>query len=149
MMLAVGFGAIITNLSVKEIVARPRPFQSGVAEFYEWWQYVGAHSVSEYSFPSGHVTAAMASAVALCLGKRRWWVFLASVSYVALMMASRNYLMVHYPTDVIGGLFTGAVGGILAYLTVKLISKFLGNYGDKKACSFILNSDIRNIKNRD
>ena len=148
MMLAVGFGAIITNLSVKEIVARPRPFQSGVAEFYEWWQYVGAHSVSEYSFPSGHVTAAMASAVALCLGKRRWWVFLTSVSYVALMMASRNYLMVHYPTDVIGGLFTGAVGGILAYLTVKLISKFLETYGDKKACSFILNSDIRNIKNK-
>ena len=146
MMLAVGFGAIITNLSVKEIVARPRPFQSGVAEFYEWWQYVGAQSVSEYSFPSGHVTAAMASAVALCLNQKRWWVILASSSYVVLMMASRNYLMVHYPTDVIGGLFTGAFGGILAYLSVKLISKALEKHQDKKGCHFILNSDIRNIR---
>ena len=148
MMLAVGFGAIITNLTVKELVARPRPFQSGFAEFYEWWQYVGAHSVSEYSFPSGHVTAATASAVGLCLFVRKPWVIGSASLYVILMMASRNHLMVHYPTDVIGGLFTGATGGIIAYFSVKFISRILEKHESNKACCFILNSDIRNIKTK-
>jgi len=148
MMLAVGFGAIITNLTVKELVARPRPFQSGISEFCDWWNFVGAPSVSEFSFPSGHVTAAVASAVGLSLNIRKPWVICSASLYVIFMMASRNYLMVHYPTDVIGGLFTGAAGGILAYFSVKLLSRLLEKNYNKKFCAFIMNSDIRNIKNK-
>ena len=65
--LSILVGAVFTNLAIKNIVARPRPYASDVAAFKEWWTYVGAHLESEFSFPSGHTTAAMASMTALCI----------------------------------------------------------------------------------
>lgn len=55
---AVCCGALITNFWLKDFVARPRPLT--VEPFRTWWQAAGAYAESEYSFPSGHVTAAMA-----------------------------------------------------------------------------------------
>ncbi len=149
-MLAVGFGALITNVAVKNIVERPRPFaiESGVEQFRRWWEYVGSPSQGEFSFPSGHTTAAMAGAVGLCLGydkNRKWWIFLSSAIYVIIMGASRNYLMVHYPTDIIGGLISGAIGGALAYLLIYFLYKGLEGNRDIKACAFILDADIKNL----
>lgn len=142
---SVGFGALITNIAVKNIVARPRPYASEVAQFNEWWSFVGAHLESEFSFPSGHTTAAMAGAMGLCLGydkRHKWWIFAASAVYVILMGASRNYLMVHYPTDVIAGIISGAIGGALAYLLIHFLYKGLKGNRDVKFCSFILNWSI-------
>ena len=141
---SIGFGALITNITLKELIARPRPFQSGVEEFVAWWQYTGASEVSEYSFPSGHVTAAMASMTGLCLsvkGKWRWLIAPASV-YVIVMMMARNYLTVHYPTDVIAGVIVGAIGGVAAFFAVRGIFVILEKLSDKKFFSFVLNFDI-------
>ena len=74
---AVCCGALITNFWLKDFVARPRPLT--VEPFRTWWQAAGAYAESEYSFPSGHVTAAMAGVTALVLtGKKpaRYWAFL-------------------------------------------------------------------------
>ena len=147
-MLSVGIGALITNVAVKNIVARPRPYVSEIAQFSKWWNFVGAHIESEFSFPSGHTTAAMAGAMGLCLGydkNRKWWIFLTSAVYVLVMGASRNYLMVHYPSDIIGGIIAGAIGGAIAYLLIRFLYKGLEGNKDEKICAFILNADIRSI----
>ncbi len=142
---AIGFGALITNITLKELIARPRPFQSGVQDFKEWWEFAGSSQVSEYSFPSGHVTAAMASMTALCLSIKPKWIIAPASVYVIVMMAARNYLMVHYPTDVIGGLISGAVGAVAAFFAVKGIFILLEKSSDKKIAGFILRADITNL----
>ena len=76
---AIAIGALFTNIAIKNIVARPRPYASDIAAFKEWWTYAGAHLESEFSFPSGHTTAAMASMTALCIAAskkaRKWLIF--------------------------------------------------------------------------
>ncbi len=144
-LLAIGFGALITNVAVKNLVARPRPF---AMEYTEWWIYIGAPQQSEYSFPSGHTTAAMTGMVALCLGlekNRKWWVLLSAALYVIVMGATRNYLMVHYPSDILGGMIAGAIGGILGYLLASFLYKGLELNREKQACAFILDANIRNL----
>lgn len=147
---AVGFGALFTNIAIKNIVARPRPYASEVAAFGEWWSYVGAHLESEFSFPSGHTTAAMASMTALCIasGKPRKWLIAPAALYVILMGASRNYLMVHYPTDVIAALMVGALAAIIACLVINALWKLIEKHSDKRLFDFALNFDVRNIFKR-
>lgn len=152
---AVGFAALITNVTVKPMVARPRPYASGIADFVEWWEFVGAHKHSEFSFPSGHTTSAMAGALALCLclclfngkenNKKYRWVIIPSALYVILMGASRNYIMVHYPSDILGGIIAGAIGAIVAFLFINLIYKNFEKNKDNPVSKFMLNADVRNL----
>ena len=148
--LAIAVGALFTNICIKNIVARPRPYASDVAAFKEWWTYAGAHLESEFSFPSGHTTAAMASMTALGLsaGKARKWLIAPSVLFVLLMGAARNYLMVHYPTDVIAAFIVGGAAAVAAFFIVKAIWKALQKHSDKSFIFFILNFDIRSIFKR-
>ena len=148
---SVGLAALITNVTIKNLVARPRPYDSGVQEYLEWWEFVGGRGHHEYSFPSGHMTAAVAGMLALCLclciaNKKHIWTVVPAVIYVTLMGASRNYLMMHYPTDIIGGLISGAVGAILGYFLISLLyNKVLYAHKDNKICEFMLYADIKNL----
>ena len=147
MILAVGFGALFTNIAIKNIVARPRPYASEIEVFAQWWKTAGAHIESEFSFPSGHTTAAMAGMTALCLaiGKSRKWIIAPAALYVILMGASRNYLMVHYPTDVIAGIIVGALGAIIAFFVANAIWKAIEKHAENRFWNFVLNFDIRSI----
>ncbi len=123
---ALAFGAVITNLALKNMISRPRPFINNEHIFYTWWQFAGSVTVKEFSFPSGHTTAAMAAMTAIFLNiksKYRWLLFV----FVILMGLSRNYLMVHYPSDILGGIAVGALGGVLAFYTTKLILNTIEN----------------------
>ena len=60
MLVALLIGDVLCNTVIKDIVQRARPFHHTEEAFYEWWQYVGAMEVGQYSFPSGHTTCAMA-----------------------------------------------------------------------------------------
>ena len=140
-LLAVGVGALFTNVLLKNTVARTRPFNAS-SEYKKFWIVAGCTTQGEYSFPSGHVTVTMTSITALFLGTNKkisWIGFL----FVILMALSRVYLIVHYTTDVIGGAMVGGVSGIIAYYLTKLIYKPLNNNPDKKFCSFVLNADLR------
>lgn len=142
MFLAVVFGAVITNLVLKTIIARPRPFADEAGAIYTWWLAVGAPMETSFSFPSGHTTATMAAMTALFLnvrGKARWLCFVP----VVLMGASRNYLMVHYPTDVLGGIAAGALGAFAAYFVVRGLYRRLETYADRRLPAFVLSYDIR------
>lgn len=123
---ALAFGAIITNLVLKNMISRPRPFSHDEQIFYTWWQYVGSIDVKEFSFPSGHTTATMAVMTALFLNikhKCRWLLIVP----VILMGLSRNYLMVHYPSDILGGIAVGALSGCIAFFVTKVIMNAIEN----------------------
>lgn len=155
MAISIGLASLITNVTVKPLVARPRPYASGVVDFVEWWEYVGAHTHSEYSFPSGHTTSAMAAMLALCLclcifntrenNKKYRWVMIPAALCVILMGASRNYIMVHYPSDIIGGIIAGGVGALWGYLLISLVYKRIEKHPENKVCAFLLNADIKNV----
>lgn len=122
---AVAVGTIVTNVIAKPVFLRIRPYNTlqGNADFWSWYQGVGMLSESDYSFPSGHTTGAteMALAMFLCFKsdkKKIAYIFPA----IALCTAgSRIYLMVHYATDVIGGLIVGTVAAVAGYFLMKLV----------------------------
>ncbi len=143
MLLAIGVGALFTNVIIKNAVARIRPFNADL-EYFAFWKSAGATTVSEYSFPSGHTTVAMTSMTALFLStnkKKSWTAYI----FVLLTAFSRVYLIVHYFTDIIGGLIVGGISGVIGYYLAKLIFNKIKKHQNKKACEFILESDIRNL----
>lgn len=140
---AVVFGALFTNIILKDIIARPRPFESEEL-FNNWWQYVGAFAEDGFSFPSGHVTAVTAGFMALVFAGKKKYIWFAAPSII-LMAASRNYLVGHYPTDVIAAMIVGTVAAVLATVTVKYVYKFIENKNDIKLFEFFLNFDIKTL----
>ena len=115
MLLGVAIGALFTNLFIKIVIARPRPYTDESGFFYPLWQLMGAHTESDKSFPSGHTTAAFATMVPVFLqGKKR--ISWTALIFAFLMGLSRIYLVVHYPSDVLGGLIVGSIAGILGTL---------------------------------
>lgn len=119
-MLSIAIGFLFTNLILKPLIDRTRPFSNISSDFYKWWLDAGAVSESGASFPSGHTTAATAFALAIFLStdkKRSWPILLLPLA----MASSRIYLMVHYFTDCIGGIVAGSIAGVLAWFILKWI----------------------------
>jgi len=91
-------GASLLAHAAKTLALRPRP------ALHAWL----ASPDSQWSFPSAHAMQATALAVALLAvaplapAPRRWAVALA-LATVLLVAASRVYLQVHYPSDVLAG----------------------------------------------
>ena len=140
---AVCCGALITSITLKPLIERLRPFE--VSELYhQMWTFVGAVEEDGFSFPSGHVTAAMSGMTALVLsgGKKNLWI---ACPYVILMGISRNYFIAHYPSDVLGAMIVGLISAIAAYFIMKLMFSFFEKHRDKKFFNFILEFDISNL----
>lgn len=106
------FGVIVTNLLLKNIVARPRPF----AEIEALIPLIA--KPTDFSFPSGHTTASFAVALVMLrmLPKK---IGIPAVVLAALVAFSRLYLGVHYPTDVLTGFVVALVGSLLAVWGVR------------------------------
>ena len=144
---AVCCGALITNVILKDLVARPRPFEA--TDLYrQWWQAVGAPAEDDFSFPSGHVTAITAGMSALCMASRRRHKALlraAAVVAVLLMALSRNYLMAHYPSDVLFAAGIGLFSALVAWGITLLIFRILEDNDDLPFCAFVLDFDVRDL----
>ena len=107
-------GFIVTNLILKGLVARTRPFYA-----VEGLQALISYP-KDYSFPSGHSTIWFAGGTTtfLTLNKKYSFIFL----ILAIMMGfSRMYVGVHYPTDVLAGMIIGISSAIASYYIVKWI----------------------------
>lgn len=106
------FGAIVTNLLLKNIVARPRPFTEIEALIPM------ITKPKDFSFPSGHTTASFAVAlVMLRMLPKKFGI--PAVVLAALVAFSRLYLGVHYPTDVLTGFVIALVGSMLSVWIVR------------------------------
>lgn len=141
---AVCCGALITNVILKDHVARPRPFET-VETFRQWWEFVGAPAEDGFSFPSGHVTAAAAGVTGLILMQGKRWVIPGAI-WVLLMMFSRNYLMAHYPSDVLFALFIGVFSGFVAAAITHLIFRFLESHsGEGRFYDLVLEAGIEDL----
>ena len=110
---------ILCNVILKPLVARIRPFDVNTAI-----QLIIAKP-QDYSFPSGHTAASVASVVALYLAgeKRLWKIALILACFIAF---SRMYLYVHYPTDVLGGAVVGVISGYIGYKVTLRMSRHSG-----------------------
>ena len=114
MALAILFGFIVGNLTLKPLVARPRPYtvDTDVVLLID--------KLKEYSFPSGHTLVTFECALSLVFsGYRRVGTFATIMAFVVAF--SRVYLYVHYPTDVIFGAILGSLFAYLAYVLVNAI----------------------------
>ena len=109
--LSLVLAAFISDVVLKPLIARPRPFVSLPAVI------VIGERPSDASFPSGHAAHAFAGAAmltsALPIGRWIWWALAVLIAY------SRVYLGVHYPSDIIGG----AVVGTLSAVAVRRVSR--------------------------
>lgn len=124
MLISLALGALLTNCVFKIAIARPRPFSDESSIYYELWKLVGMNLEVDGSFPSGHTTAAFAASTAIYLvgDKRISWT---ALLFGFLMAVARIYLVVHYPSDVIGGIIVGVFSGIVGtVIATKLPSKY-------------------------
>ncbi len=116
-LLAMGLGYLLGDIVIKPIVQRPRPFtyDSGLNMF--WGVDLISKKPGNYSFPSGHSAAAWAFATTLLVKRRT--LGLIAVLPAVLMMLSRLYLYVHFPTDVLCGALLGAASAFVMMLIFK------------------------------
>lgn len=78
--------------------------------------YTRKIGIDNYSFPSGHTTAAFSIGVMLALS-------IPSIAFFSILTAaavgvSRMYLGVHYPTDVFVGMLLGTVTSLSVYFLI-------------------------------
>ncbi len=130
LLFAILIGTLITNIIVKPLVLRVRPYNTlqDIPEYWAWYLGAGSLCESDYCFPSGHTTGAFEIATVLCLmyattkKKKIAWIF----PLIALLTAaSRVYLMVHYVTDVLSGIIVGVFAGVMGFLISRAICKAL------------------------
>lgn len=145
--LGVCCGGLITNITVKPLVGRVRPYANTEhlgGTVREWWVAVGEARKTKSiigSFPSGHTTSATAAMVGLfaTTKKRCTWPVLL---FPLLMGLSRIYLMVHYASDVLAGLLAGTLGAIGAYFLTRLFWGLLEKHRSRRFCRFLLEFDL-------
>lgn len=107
--------AMTLSTGLKYTVQRERPYDRYPNEII-----MRDHS-GTYSFPSGHTTAAFASATSLSLSYRKWYVVIPAYTYAGFMGYSRMRLGMHYPSDVLGGMITGIGSGLLTWKLDRLL----------------------------
>ena len=144
MLLGVAIGALFTNVWLKVVIARPRPYADESSIFYQLWLLVGQNVESDKSFPSGHTTAAFSTMTALFLmgnKKYSWTAFI----FAFLMGLARIYLVVHFPSDVLGGIIVGVIAGCLgALIASKLPEAWYASWRKKKKAGDGECSDLEN-----
>lgn len=122
-LVALLFTLLVGNLTLKPLVARPRPC----------WRHpeipLLIANPKDFSFPSGHSMSSFAAATAVLTWNRRAGI--AALAGAVIMACTRLYFYVHYPTDIVAGLLIGVVLGILAYRIVKPVGR---RWEERKTC---------------
>ena len=135
---SIAIESIITNLLLKNLIARTRPYE--VIEELEL--LIGEQP--DFSFPSGHagVTFALAGAMLFAFmygvkgfekNKRNSLIVLLVLIYALLLAFSRLFVGVHYPTDVLGGMLIGLLSGLVGYWLEKKVRAAWESRSPKKA----------------
>lgn len=122
-LIALLFTLLVGNLTLKPLVARPRPC----------WRHpeipLLIANPKDFSFPSGHSMSSFAAASAIWMWNRRAGVV--ALAGAVIMAATRLYFYVHYPTDVVAGMLIGVVLGVLAH---GIVSRVRRRWEEKRTC---------------
>ena len=100
-LLALLFSLLVGNVTLKPLVARPRPcWRNSLVDLL-------IQNPKDYSFPSGHALSSFAAAMAIFMNRRKMGV--AALLFAFIMGCTRLYFYVHYPTDVLAGMLFGLI----------------------------------------
>lgn len=109
-------GLIVTNLTIKPLISRPRPWLD--------WPIVPLVAENDpNSFPSGHTCAAFAAGLSWVRTLPWRWGRIAAAAAAVLMGLSRLYVGVHYPTDVLTGAVIGSLCAWAVWKAYQLYSE--------------------------
>lgn len=98
---------LLTDIA-KTAIGRPRPLTDG-----EWTPF--SDNRSYRSFPSGHVAETLITILPLSHRFSSWLVSLALGVSPMIMGLSRLYLGRHHPSDFLGSIVVGSIGGVVAW----------------------------------
>ncbi|MFP7721878.1 phosphatase PAP2 family protein [Lysobacter sp. A3-1-A15] len=108
--LALG-GSALLNMATKQLYARERP---------DLWTSLLPEET--YSFPSGHAMGSMTLAAVVILlawpTRWRWTALLLAGGFAVLVGASRVYLGVHFPSDILAGWTAAWAWAVASFLMV-------------------------------
>jgi undecaprenyl-diphosphatase len=113
---AIGLNVLLTS-GLKYAINRPRPFVQYPNDI------IKRTDAGKYSFPSGHTSTAFATATALTLSTKKWYVAVPSYAYACAVGYSRMRLGVHFPSDVLGGMIVGIGTSLLVFQIDKWLQK--------------------------
>lgn len=122
LLIAISLGFLVSNLILKPWVARTRPYDINTA------LQLLISRPSDFSFPSGHTTASIASALAIFYHHKK--LGSGALTLAVLIALSRLYLYVHFPTDVLVGAMVGTLASIAAWA---LVNKAFPRYMQRRA----------------
>lgn len=108
---------ILLSTGLKYTINRKRPFEQYPNDI------VKRTDAGRFSFPSGHTSAAFATATAVTLSTKKWYVAVPSYAYACAVGYSRMRLGVHFPSDVLGGMILGIGSSLLVFQIDKWIQK--------------------------
>ncbi len=123
-------GLLVCNVTLKPLIARPRPYDFQETEFGVFIQLL-IDRQHDFAFPSGHTIASFEAATVLLKNSKKMGI--PAMILAVIIAFSRLYLYVHYPTDVIFSVFSGIlfafIGDALAGLVApKLAPRKRGRY---------------------
>ena len=125
--IALLMGLLVCNVTLKPLVARPRPYDYQ-EEFFSKVIPLLIEKQHDFSFPSGHTLASFEAATVIAINHKKWGI--AALVLAVLIAFSRLYLYVHYPTDV---LFSVVMGIGFAFIGNWLSGKIMERIHKKNA----------------
>ena len=109
-------GLLVCNVTLKPLIARPRPYDYQLEHFGVTIKLL-IEAPHDFSFPSGHTIASFEAATVLMLHSKKAGI--PALILAALIAFSRLYLYVHYPTDVLTSVVLGIAFGFLGNWLVR------------------------------
>lgn len=104
MLVALLLTALLGEVVLKNMIGRLRPFVEHNFNLI-------IPPPGGYSFPSGHTASSFCSAFIIYRYDKRFGILAYILAF--LIAFSRIYLLVHYPTDILGGIILGSIVGFL------------------------------------